>query len=99
MVFLRLMNYYLSVKKLGVVKGPQPLKLIPALTTCASKRMKTHRFSYFADFAAGGANARGKTREKLEKGSARKQSPLYAVVMINEVSIISLRTAARGVLP
>ena len=24
----------------------------PALTTCASERMKTHRFSYFADFAA-----------------------------------------------
>ena len=44
MVFLRLMNYYLSVKKLGVVKGPQPLKLIPALTTCASKRMKTGGF-------------------------------------------------------
>ena len=27
-----------------VVKGPQPLKLIPALTTCASKRMKTGGF-------------------------------------------------------
>jgi len=24
----------------------------PALTTCASERMKTQRFSYFADFAA-----------------------------------------------
>ena len=27
-----------------VVKGPQPLKLISALTTCASKRMKTRGF-------------------------------------------------------
>ena len=36
----------------GVVKGPQPLMFNPALTTCASERMKTQRFSYFADFAA-----------------------------------------------
>ena len=39
-------------KNPGVVKGPQPLKLIPALTKCASKRMKTHRFLYFSGFAA-----------------------------------------------
>ena len=39
-------------KNLRVVKGPQSLKFIPALTTCASERMKTQRFSYFADFAA-----------------------------------------------
>ena len=36
----------------GVDKGPQPLIFNPALTTCASERMKTQRFSYFADFAA-----------------------------------------------
>ena len=36
----------------GVDKGPQPLMFNPALTTCASERMKTQRFSYFADFAA-----------------------------------------------
>ena len=35
-----------------VDKGPQPLMFNPALTTCASERMKTQRFSYFADFAA-----------------------------------------------
>ena len=29
---------------LRVVKGPQPLKFSPALTTCASKRMKTGGF-------------------------------------------------------
>ena len=39
-------------KNSGVDKGPQPLMFNPALTTCASERMKTHRFSYFADFAA-----------------------------------------------
>ena len=54
-------------KNLGVDKGPQPLMFNPALTTqgelprrgkrrppggCASERMKTERFSYFADFAA-----------------------------------------------
>ena len=49
-----------------VDKGPQPLMLNPALTTCASERMKTQRFSYFAGFAA-----RERTREakpvKLKK--------------------------------
>ena len=35
-----------------VDKGLQPLMFNPALTTCASERMKTQRFSYFADFAA-----------------------------------------------
>ena len=39
-------------KNPGVDKGPQPLIFNPALTTCASERMKTQRFSYFADFAA-----------------------------------------------
>jgi len=39
-------------KKPRVDKGPQPLMFNPALTTCASERMKTQRFSYFADFAA-----------------------------------------------
>ena len=36
----------------GVDKGRQPLIFNPALTTCASERMKTQRFSYFAGFAA-----------------------------------------------
>ena len=35
-----------------VDKGPQPLMFNPALTACASERMKTFRFSYFATFAA-----------------------------------------------
>ena len=39
-------------KNPGVDKGPQPLMFNPALTTCASERMNTQRFSYFADFAA-----------------------------------------------
>ena len=54
-------------KNPGVDKGPQPLMFNPALTTqgelprrgkrrppggCASERMKTQRFSYFADLAA-----------------------------------------------
>ena len=41
-----------SVKKPRVDKGPQPLMFNPALTTCASERMKTFRFSYLAGFAA-----------------------------------------------
>ena len=39
-------------KNPGVDKGLQPLMFNPALTTCASERMKTQRFSYFAGFAA-----------------------------------------------
>ena len=39
-------------KKPGVDKGPQPLMFHPALTTSASERMKTQRFSYVAGFAA-----------------------------------------------
>ena len=39
-------------KNPGVDKGPQPLMFNPALTTCASERMKTQRFSYFTGFAA-----------------------------------------------
>ena len=39
-------------KNPGVDKGPRPLMFNPALTTCASERMKTQRFSYFATFAA-----------------------------------------------
>ncbi len=31
-----------------VDKGPQPPMFNPALTTCASERMKTQRFSYVA---------------------------------------------------
>ncbi|MGN0781334.1 MAG: hypothetical protein ACI4N5_06635, partial [Christensenellales bacterium] len=45
-------RHFQSVKKPRVDKGPQPLMFNPALTTCASERMKTQRFSYFAGFAA-----------------------------------------------
>ena len=33
-------------------QGSQPLTFHPALTACASERMKTFRFSHFSDFAA-----------------------------------------------
>ena len=46
------MDRFSLSKNPGVDKGPQPLMFNPALTTCASERMKTQRFSYFADFAA-----------------------------------------------
>ena len=39
--------YSLS-KNPRVDKGPQPPMFNPALTTCASERMKTQRFSYVA---------------------------------------------------
>ena len=50
----------------GVVKGRLPIKLIPALTACTSKRMKAQRFSYFAGFAARERMREAKP-EKLEK--------------------------------
>ena len=41
-----------SVKNPRDCQGPQPLTFHPALTACASERMKTFRFSHFSDFAA-----------------------------------------------
>ena len=40
------------VENIRDCQGPQPLTFNPALTTCASERIKTFRFSYFAGFAA-----------------------------------------------
>ena len=49
-----------------VVKGPQPLKLIPALTTCASKRMKTGGFRTLRVLPPGNECER-QNPQKLEK--------------------------------
>gem|GEM_PF-5131997 len=68
-----------------VDKGPQPLMFNPALTTqgelprrgkrrppggCASERMKTQRFSYFADFAARRPAAAGQFRPVSRGGTS-----------------------------
>ncbi len=50
-----------------VVKGPQPLKFHPALTTCASERGNPAGFVPCGFFRPG-ANARGKTRETRKSG-------------------------------
>ena len=42
----------------------------PALTTCASERMKTQRFSYFADFAARRPAAAGQFRPVSRGGTS-----------------------------
>ena len=57
-------------KNPGVDKGPQPLMFNPALTTCASERMKTQRFSYFAGFAARGPAAAGQFRPVSRGGTS-----------------------------
>ena len=49
-----------------VVKGPQPLKLIPALTTCASKRMKTGGFRTLRVLPPGSVSER-QNPKKLEE--------------------------------
>ena len=69
----------------GVDKGPQPLIFNPALTTqgelprwgkrrppggCASERMKTQRFSYFAGFAARRPAAAGQFRPVSRGGTS-----------------------------
>ncbi|MGN0769883.1 MAG: hypothetical protein ACI4N0_04090, partial [Christensenellales bacterium] len=57
-------------KNPGVDKGPQPLMFNPALTTCASERMKTQRFSYFAGFAARRPAAAGQFRPVARGGTS-----------------------------
>ena len=54
----------------GVDKGPRPLMFNPALTTCASERMKTQRFSYFAGFAARRPAAAGQFRPVSRGGTS-----------------------------
>ena len=54
----------------GVDKGRQPLMFNPALTTCASERMKTQRFSYFAGFAARRPAAAGQFRPVSRGGTS-----------------------------
>ena len=75
-------SHFLACRKThGVVKGPQPLKFIPALTTCASKRMKTQRFSYFAGFAA-----RERMREaKPEKDSLKWLKATLAKCLLSDI--------------
>ena len=59
-----------------VDKGPQPLMFKPALTTWASERMKTQRFSYFADFAA---------RERMREAKPVKlKKAAFAVFLIQQ---------------
>ena len=57
-------------KKPGVDKGPQPLMFNPALMTCASERMKTQRFSYFAGFAARRPAAAGQFQPVTRGGTS-----------------------------
>ena len=57
-------------KNPGVDKGLQPLMFNPALTTCASERMKTQRFSYFAGFAARRPAAAGQFRPVSRGGTS-----------------------------
>jgi hypothetical protein len=62
------MNYYLSVKKLGVVKGPQPLNFNPALTACTSKRMKTVGFSSLRVLPPGNERERQNPKKTRKSG-------------------------------
>ena len=57
-------------KNPGVDKGLQPLMFKPALTTCASERMKTQRFSYFAGFAARRPAAAGQFQPVARGGTS-----------------------------
>ena len=78
-------HYFSLSKNPRVDKGPQPLMFNPALTTqgelprrgkrrppggCASERMKTQRFSYFADFAARRPAAAGQFRPVSRGGTS-----------------------------
>ena len=68
---MALSHFFLVCQKNPRVdKGPQPLMFNPALTTCASERMKTQRFSYFADFAARRPAAAGQFRPVSRGGTS-----------------------------
>ena len=82
-------------KKTGVDKGPQPLMFNPALTTCASERMKTQRFSYFAGFAARRPAAAGQFRPVSRGGTScfmREAKP----VKLKKVAFSHFFDALRG---
>ena len=53
---------------LGVVKGPQPLKFIPALTACTSKRMKTAGFRTLRVLPPGSVSERQNTKKARING-------------------------------
>ena len=71
-----------------VDKGPQPLMFNPALTTCASERMKTQRFSYFADFAA---------RERMREAKREKKSQKWASATFAKNELTPRDFVLRGV--
>ena len=66
------------MNNLGAVKGPQPLKFIPALTTCAAKRMKTRGFRTLRVLPPGSARERQnpKKLEEMALAISSKISPL-----------------------
>ena len=53
-----------------VVKGPQPLKLIPALTACTSKRIKTGGFSSLRVLPPGNECERQNPKKTRRRGLA-----------------------------
>jgi hypothetical protein len=65
-------------KTLRVVKGPQPLKFIPALTTCASKRIKTEGFSSLRVLPPGNERER-QNPKKLEEVAKSHFFENYAI--------------------
>ena len=99
-------------KNPGVDKGPQPLMFNPALATqgelprrgkrrppggCASERMKTQRFSYFAGFAARRPAAAGQFRPVSRggtscflQGKTRKNSKKWRSATFSTVSRATL---------
>lgn len=71
-------------KNPGVDKGPQPLMFNPALTTCASERMKTQRFSFFAGFAA---------RERMREAKPVKLKKVAFSHFFDTLSTLKIQSA------
>ena len=59
----------------GVIKGREPLKLIPALTACTSRRMNSEGGSCFADFAARERKRKAKPGKPRTGGAAACSKP------------------------
>ena len=95
-----------SVKPPRVDKGPQPLMFNPALTTCASERMKTQRFSYFAGFAARERMREAKPVKTRKSGvqplfrqSKRRHAPPFSIIVSRPWALSCSGISCRGLCP
>ncbi len=89
-----------AVKKPWDCQGPQPLPLNPALTACASERMKTVRFSFLAGFAAREPEGR-ETKPAASKKRLRRffDTLITAAALLAFISAVLLQSGCLSAKP